>query len=793
MSNFKQLPMLAVRLFLWGAENDPRRYRRLFRNFKACLFELQGLMQQQLTLMSDSGRYRVRLEYFFKTRDFSDDVVLPVLSLPDLIWVCDHDRITTHMMSQITAILKPLRDLYHHILGCENGKLEGIRMWDTMGNDLGPNRMTTLIYCLEKAVQYMSIIKNAQYGKITSKIWEMLDSQRNGTEENDLFFAIPEACVIRVKDAKEHRMCLWNANVIQRRPQLGQGRQHGARNYELTLEEQQLIEAPDDSEEEDVARNHDSSVHYLLKNTIYSYKRVLDLSSRLTENDLKRVPRHTQTLGGQMAKDSILPKAEEHLKAKIAQAFFEFSEREVVSIRGNSNPYTIPLFQKRHYRLKKYRFKTVEQIQAFYDTLSCIMWEAYDLSWYAVWKQRKWFRTKNEVNFFTNADMSLENFPTTKKSFDLWHQSQIGPDSCTLVQSNMDATWQSGTARITSSEQLYDHCFKESTHRDKSKWNKLICTRLFKVLCIRLRVVEKYLRSLPNHDRGTIDMWRITYFRDHLYSSMSSQRKREEDDNTMFLVWDLRSTEKNNWSWQRIRPILVLDSRAETVTLPYQASLEPLSIVSGRVCASMENYMFPFASEAEKRKSSGSNPQRDVFFQIIKPPPMRHHRFPYQLNHIIALRTLLAFQDKLQLRNVNTENCPVHLKFNNSSIQFGKVFGCTKKSFTEAFKNTKKRYLKTDRDAKQNHIEKIATLNRSSWDCSEHKELKIFVDEKQKEDSMKYYLRSSNTAGCLRLAHNGIITEDFLVALIALRDKYEEVKGQDLDAILAALGINWMI
>ena len=117
----------------------------------------------------------------------------------------------------------------------------------------------------------------------------------------------------------------------------------------------------------------------------------MDLSTRLTEKDLRNLPKHTQTLGGQMTKDSILPKGEEHLMAKIAQAFFEFSEKPA-SNNPRGTRYSIPVFQRRHFRMSYYRSKTEQEINSFLDTLSRIMWEAYDLSWFTAWKQRKWHR-----------------------------------------------------------------------------------------------------------------------------------------------------------------------------------------------------------------------------------------------------------------------------------------------------------------------------------------------------------------------------------------------------------------
>ena len=84
LENFKQMPMMLSRLFLWTAEDNSKRYQQLFDRFKGDLWEINGLKEQQLTLMSDSGGYRVRIEFFCQTFDFSD-IILPRIPLNELI------------------------------------------------------------------------------------------------------------------------------------------------------------------------------------------------------------------------------------------------------------------------------------------------------------------------------------------------------------------------------------------------------------------------------------------------------------------------------------------------------------------------------------------------------------------------------------------------------------------------------------------------------------------------------------------------------------------------------------
>ena len=82
-------------------------------------------------------------------------------------------------------------------------------------------------------------------------------------------------------------------------------------------------------------------------------------------------------------------------------------------------------------------------------------------------------------------------------------------------------------------------------------------------------------------------------------------------------------------------------------------------------------------------------------------------------------------------------------------------------------------------------------MNHKHWDCSEQEELKIFTDEVTNERAMRYYIDHGDRAQALRLAHCGIITEDFLVMLIEMRDKYCDIKGEEDGVILGKLGIDW--
>ena len=784
------MPMMLSRLFLWTAEDNSKRYQQLFDRFKGDLWEINGLKEQQLTLMSDSGGYRVRIEFFCQTFDFSD-IILPRIPLNELIWVGKHDRIEKHMMSEIRAILAPLRDLQLHIERCESRKIYGIRMWDELvaGTDdgHGADRMTTLIYCVEKAVQFMNIIRNSRYGAITRRIWDHLDACRENSTlgENDIFFGIPEDCVIKVSDQNESKMCLVNANVIPKTSSFrsGSGGQNvnGVDNQSLMdVNEEAFALAPDDSgNEEEVPVPAQTNQYHLIKSTLYSYKRV-DLSVRLTDADLKKLPTHTQTLGVQMTKDSILPYGEEHLKAKIIQAFFEFTESE--KERNRRSKYDIPKFQKRGYRFGRCKTKTKEEIEGLYKKLGTFCWDGYDASWMIALKQRKWYREKNHVGYKNNAVLSLPTFPTTKQSFDLWHESQGREGSMTLLQSEIGADWKSGTAKITTPTDLYNYCFAPSEKALKGRWNRFLSVRLYKMIISIFRQIYNYLRKEKDYDVERLTMWTHTSFIEYLFNSMDSCRVRATGDTSMFLVWDLTNDDKSTWDWRRIRPILIMPATGTPERSLTTSELPPTLPPNQKLV----DYMFPFRTNAEKRKQSGTGGQKDRFYRILAREYGQESGTPGSyvlLNEIIGSRILFAMRsiNKFVSRNC----CAQKLIFDTGTKVLGKIFTYSEKGFDEKIKDLKKKFKKNPEGI--NYLTEFAKQNFSLWDKDENDRLKIFKDTLHNETMMKDYMNDKNFTKVMYLAHRGIITESFLDLLIELRDRNEDIRDESDKVILKEL------
>ena len=692
------------------------------------------------------------------------------------------------MISEIRAILAPLRDLKLHIERCESRKVYGIAMWDELCDDTGygANRMTTMIYSLEKAVQFMNIIRNARYGVITRRVWDHLDSQRNNNQDeaDDIFFGIPEDCVIKVEDDSSNskgsklKMCLLNANVVAKsspvRPRTGDETANAA--IDQSFDDDPFALAPEDSgNEEEILVPAQTNNYHLLKATLYSYKRV-NLSDRLKDADLKRLPRHTQTLGGQMSKDSILPKGEEHLKAKIIQAFFEFTETK--KEKNRARKYDIPMFQKRRYRYIRYKNKKEEEIKELYNKLATICWDAYDASWMMALRQRKWYREKKEPGYTNNANISLLGFPTTKTSFDRWHGAQAQDGSMTLLQSKMGSDWISGTATVTNAIELYQHCFAPSEKCLKGRWNKFLSVRLFKFISCILRDIYAYLKEMRDHNRKTIYMWSVDAFREWLFISMERCRVRATGDESMFLVWDLRSEDKAYWDWRRIRPIIVMPISG----LP-ERSVSSLIVSPTLRPAKMIDFMFPFRTDAVKRKGSGKSGPKDNFYKMILPDNTK-----IQLNDIIASRIILAIKSKFEEPNtkpVSMKTCAETLVFETGPKVLGKVFSYNQKGFESKIHDVKVKLR--DTTGKYDQLISYAKQNMTLWDKSEKDELKIFKDTAEEETRMKDFINNKDLMNVMRMAHEGKITEEFLDLLIQLRDKYDSMKFEKVEDIASEL------
>ena len=78
--------------------------------------------------------------------------------------------------------------------------------------------------------------------------------------------------------------------------------------------------------------------------------------------------------------------------------------------------------------------------------------------------------------------------------------------------------------------------------------------------------------------------------------------------------------------------------------MPFVPKIEQyLTAASTEVYDKPIKFMFPFDSDAEKRKAPGTSPLKDKFFELIKPPPDGKTVYRNQLNHISILPFLDAY------------------------------------------------------------------------------------------------------------------------------------------------------
>ena len=175
--------------------------------------------------------------------------------------------------------------------------------------------------------------------------------------------------------------------------------------------------------------------------------------------------------------------------------------------------------------------------------------------------------------------------------------------------------------------------------------------------------------------------------------------------------------------------------------------------------------MFTFANRREKDVAGYGRPIRnDVFFKEYKPDG-----FP-QLDNIIVSRILLFLGDN----PANATACEEQLVFKNI-VSFGWAFGGLKESLNNKLKNLMKK--KDEFSRKPNETKKLlrdaVTYNRMHWHVNQDGGVALFDYKESDERMMNSFLESDDFQRAKWFAHQGLITESFLLHLMAVRKKHD--------------------
>jgi hypothetical protein len=151
---------------------------------------------------------------------------------------------------------------------------------------------------------------------------------------------------------------------------------------------------------------------------------------RMTERELRSPPRFLQTSKGQLNKDLNLPFGYMRFVSKMLLKCLQYS-----NLGGNPRAYGI--FQEPDYKAMSELGE--DQVKQFLRELSELIWEAYDVEWWFILKERAYHRRRN-TNWtgFDNVDLTLANFPANVTEYDEWsrHWGNHGLVECSVNYSN---------------------------------------------------------------------------------------------------------------------------------------------------------------------------------------------------------------------------------------------------------------------------------------------------------------------------------------------------------------------
>ena len=158
-----------------------------------------------------------------------------------------------------------------------------------------------------------------------------------------------------------------------------------------------------------------------------------------------------------------------------------------------------------------------------------------------------------------------------------------------------------------------------------------------------------------------------------------------------------------------------------------------------------------------------------------------------QLDDVLCYILFKAFNKEIH-KNPTADRLDEHLIFDNPSIVFGKIIG-PKKFFDTKISNFRKKIKKKDSQIKEDfENEKILKYtNNHLWEKTSNSKLKLFKFAEEEERMMSSAIDRGNKELFFKLAHEGLVTEKFLEAMMSFRTLFEEKKKNNntTDSMLA--------
>ena len=158
-----------------------------------------------------------------------------------------------------------------------------------------------------------------------------------------------------------------------------------------------------------------------------------------------------------------------------------------------------------------------------------------------------------------------------------------------------------------------------------------------------------------------------------------------------------------------------------------------------------------------------------------------------QLDDVICNILFNAFNQEIH-KNPTADRLDKHLIFDNPSIVFGKIIG-SKKFFDLKIANFRKKIKKKNSQIKKDFEDKtiLKYTNNNLWEKNSNSRLKLFKFAEEEERKMSSAINRGNKELFFKLAHEGLVTEKFLEAMMSFRTLFEEKKRNNntTDSMLA--------
>ena len=797
LDRFRGLPYMLTKLFLWGPDQSREGYATLLLKCSKAMNGLVGLQELQQNTINESGKQRVRFEFFCITKDLEKGIKIPALDLGELIHKVEDDLVQRHMQKDIKSAGLPLKNFVNYIEKyIKNSKHQGPEMFKTVE----PNERTTLVYCCERMVESLEIIRDSKSGMLR-EIASLLKHTEAYAQSDKMFSGLPECCVLEVypKRGQETRFCLVNTNIIYKASSGSEDTINRATDLNTEKDEHYLLGEEDEGIPIISGQETDTNIYHHVKMTVYYLER-RDINQQLSVEQCKKLPRHCNFIGGLQSRDSMLPKAEEWFKLLIDRTFFWFTLSQ--KNRNEGQDYRIAVLQKNDYRFNLIFLKSDEEILHFYSTICRIMWHAHSMTFFFL--IRMFLRNKkSDTSFHTKLELSLESLPTTKTSTVRWYDSQKNErnngnandiEYSPVFRGKIPHNFDVNIPTITTPLKLFEECFARGTGLESKRWNCSLAVRVAEYIQYKISLVENRLlnpnirgqRPYPNDMRF---YWKSFYLKQHLYHQIEHCRKRPPNDESHFSVFTLKSRKKRI-RFDQIIPSLIgkvnerinitpniTQNYQERMSLIRQTAFNKASNTNGNLLNNMN--ALSFSMPTKKEESEG----KDTFFAVL-----RRDKNKFQLNDIIVWRVILGYNWS-EGRDINVLTQIVapqltqliqRIGTKDHGCQFYEVLATNENSLKEKFKSVMKKGSKL---RLFENCSKFALKNRAHWEESHNKKLYLFLHQPMEEIEMENAISNNNFRKVFELAYEGIITEHFLKVLSKLRGVYRQVKGQSSEEI----------